>query len=89
MGMSSSADVSTPNSTAAVGLKKILGESFFTDKVGQLVGGFNPTHLKNISQSQIGNLPQIGVKINKYLKPPHSRQVLKNRVMKAFFLLAD
>ena len=26
------------------------------------------THLKNISQ--IGNLPQIGVKIKKYLKPP-------------------
>ena len=26
------------------------------------------THLKNISQN--GNLPQIGVKINKYLKPP-------------------
>ena len=26
------------------------------------------TRLKNISQ--IGNLPQIGVKINKYLKPP-------------------
>ena len=28
------------------------------------------THLKNISQSQNGNLPQIGVKIKKYLKPP-------------------
>ena len=32
------------------------------------------THLKNISQ--IGNLPQIGVKIKKYLKPP-PRYVLK------------
>ena len=29
------------------------------------------TKLKNISQ--IGNLPQIGVKIKKYLKPPPSR----------------
>ena len=27
-----------------------------------------PTHLKNMSQ--IGNLPQIGMKIKKYLKPP-------------------
>ena len=26
------------------------------------------THLKNISQ--IGSFPQVGVKINKYLKPP-------------------
>ncbi len=36
---------------------------------GKLVGV--STHLKNISQ--IGNLPQIGVKINKYLKPPPSK----------------
>ena len=27
-----------------------------------------PTHLKNMSQN--GNLPQIGMKIKKYLKPP-------------------
>jgi len=34
---------------------------------GVLVGGFNPS--ENISQ--IGNLPQVGVKINNiYLKPP-------------------
>ena len=35
-----------------------------------LVGGFNPCE-KNISQ--IGNPPQIGMKIKKYLKPPTSR----------------
>ena len=35
----------------------------------RLVGGFNP--FENISQ--IGSFPQIGVKINKYLKPPPSR----------------
>ena len=33
-----------------------------------LVGGFSPTHLKNISQ--IGSFPQIGMNIQKYVKPP-------------------
>ena len=35
-----------------------------------------PTPLKNISQN--GNLPQIGVKINEYLKPPPKRNVFWN-----------
>ena len=35
------------------------------------------TELKNISISQNGNLPQIGVKITKYLKPPARNWFMK------------
>ena len=35
--------------------------------IANLVGGFNPSEKYD---RQIGNLPQIGVKINKCLKPP-------------------
>ncbi len=44
------------------------GNGFFVRIISFLGGGFS--HLKNISQ--IGNLPQIGVKIEKHLKPPPS-----------------
>ena len=40
-----------------------------------LVGGFNP--FENISQN--GNLPQVGVNIKKYLKPPPRTQTCHPR----------
>ena len=45
---------------------RTMGSSFRTSKCGELV--VEPTHLKHISQ--IGNLPQIRVKIQKKMKPP-------------------
>ena len=39
-------------------------------KQSKLVGGFNPFQTKN---SQIGAFPQVGMKLNKYLKPPPSK----------------
>ena len=36
----------------------------------KLVGGFSPTHLKNIISSNWIMKPQVGMKIKKYLKPP-------------------
>ena len=35
-----------------------------------------PTHLKNMSQ--IGSSPQVGLKIEKYLKPPASFQLWRS-----------
>ncbi len=45
-----------------------LSEQVYKALLTILVGGFN--HPEKISQ--IGNLPQIGVKIKQYLKPPPS-----------------
>ena len=43
---------------------------------GHLVGGFNPSEKY---ARQIGNLPQIGVKIQTYLKPPPIVTLLPTR----------
>ena len=37
-----------------------------------LIGGFCPTHLKNMRTSKWDHLPQVGMENNKYLKPPRS-----------------
>ena len=44
------------------------------------VGGFSPTHLKNMRKSNWSESPQVGMKLKKYISCHHLDKLLKNNM---------